>query len=132
MKSSLATLMLLFIFFCWESAQPKGLKSENTQSKNGTTLASDQTFSIELSLAVSKEPNTLKASLSEQKSGNAAKTVVFHRITEPKERAFSLLIPKGWQTEGGIFRVNPSAQGGPAQSIAAKVDFIVKKDRGVP
>lgn len=57
------------------------------------------------------------------------KIVVFNRVKEPKENAFSILIPKGWRTDGGIFRVNPSAQGGPMQSIAAKLDFAVKKDR---
>ncbi|MFA5259705.1 MAG: hypothetical protein WC450_00585 [Candidatus Omnitrophota bacterium] len=54
--------------------------------------------------------------------------VVFTRVYEPKEKAFSLLIPQGWQVEGGILRVNPLSQGGAAQSIAAKLDFTVKKD----
>ena len=56
-------------------------------------------------------------------------TMVFHRVKEPRENAFSLLIPKGWQIEGGIFRVDPTAQGGPSQSIAAKLDFAVKNDQ---
>jgi hypothetical protein len=55
--------------------------------------------------------------------------LIFHRVTEPNEQAFTLLIPEGWITEGGIFRVNPTAQGGAGQSIAAKLDFTVKKDR---
>jgi len=55
-------------------------------------------------------------------------TLVFKRVYEPREHAFSLLVPAGWMTEGGIFRVNPAAQGGPAQSIEAKLDFAVKKD----
>lgn len=57
-----------------------------------------------------------------------AETVVFTRIPEPKERAFTLLVPKGWRIEGGIVRVDPLAQGGPAQSIAAKLDFRIKMD----
>ncbi len=56
-------------------------------------------------------------------------TMIFQRVQEPREKAFSLLIPKGWQVEGGIVRVNPMTQGGPAQSIAAKLDFSVKKDQ---
>ena len=55
-------------------------------------------------------------------------TVVFTRVSEPRENAFSLLIPKGWTVEGGIFRVDPTQQGGAAQSIAAKLDLTVKKD----
>jgi len=57
-------------------------------------------------------------------------TMVFTRVEEPKEKAFSILIPKGWQTEGGIFRIDPTQQGGAAQSIAAKLDFIIKSDAG--
>lgn len=57
------------------------------------------------------------------------KTIIFRRQSEPRENAFSILVPHGWQTEGGIFRVDPTAQGGAAQSIAAKLDFAVKKDR---
>lgn len=64
-------------------------------------------------------------SLPDQGSVN---TMVFTRVHEPREKAFSVLIPRGWQVEGGIFRLDPSAQGGAAQSIAAKVDFAVKKD----
>ena len=55
-------------------------------------------------------------------------TIVFTRIQEPNEKAFSVLIPKGWKTHGGIIRVNPLAQGGAAQSIAAKLDFYIMTD----
>ena len=54
---------------------------------------------------------------------------IFNRKNEPHENAFSILVPKGWIIEGGIFRVNPTTQGGPSQSIAAKLDFSIKKDR---
>ena len=63
---------------------------------------------------------------SKKKSGDY-KTVIFERVTERNEKAFSILVPKGWITEGGIIRINPLEQGGPAQSIAAKVDFSVKR-----
>ena len=56
-------------------------------------------------------------------------TVVFQRRSEPRENAFSLLIPSGWIVEGGILRIDPTAQGGPAQSVDAKLDFAIKKDR---
>ena len=54
--------------------------------------------------------------------------IIFKRVSEPREKAFSVLIPMGWQVEGGIVRINPLTQGGPAQSIVAKLDFIIKKD----
>lgn len=53
---------------------------------------------------------------------------VFQRKNEPRENAFSLLVPKGWLIEGGIYRIDPLTQGGPSQSIASKLDFTVKKD----
>ena len=59
---------------------------------------------------------------------SSGETMIFTRVHEPKEKAFSLLIPKGWQVDGGIVRMNPLTQGGAAQSIAAKLDFTVKKD----
>ena len=60
------------------------------------------------------------------KSGKAA--VVFQRVHEPKERAFTFLLPKGWQVEGGILRVNPLNAGGPGNAIAAKLDIAIRKD----
>jgi hypothetical protein len=66
-------------------------------------------------------------SAAEESKGNET-AMVFQRVFEPNEKAFSLLIPRGWIIEGGIFRVDPLAQGGPSQSIAAKIDFTVKKD----
>ncbi len=56
------------------------------------------------------------------------RTTVFERHAEPREKAFDILVPKGWQTDGGIMRVDPTAQGGAAQSIEAKLDFSVKRD----
>lgn len=53
---------------------------------------------------------------------------IFERKSEPNENAFSLLVPKDWIIEGGIFRVDPNTQGGASQSIAAKLDFAIKKD----
>ena len=53
-------------------------------------------------------------------SQNYRSTLILRRVSEPKENAFSILVPDGWQTAGGIFRVDPTAQGGPSQSIAAK------------
>jgi len=51
------------------------------------------------------------------------KALYFQKVKEPNEKAFELLIPKGWQIKGGIYRLDPMSQGGAAQSIAAKNDF---------
>jgi len=57
-------------------------------------------------------------------------TWIFERRAEPRENAFTMLVPKAWQIEGGIFRVDPNAQGGPAQSIEAKLDIGFKDPAG--
>lgn len=54
--------------------------------------------------------------------------LAFVRVNEPKEGAFSILAPKGWQSEGGIFRVNPLQAGGPLNSIEAKCDLTLRSD----
>jgi len=55
-------------------------------------------------------------------------TMVFRRVPEPREGAFSILVPSGWLTEGGITRVNPLTSGGAANAIEAKLDFTIKQD----
>jgi hypothetical protein len=60
---------------------------------------------------------------------SAQRAVIFERINEPKENAFSILKPAGWIAEGGILRLDPTVMGGPANCIEAKLDFTLKKDQ---
>ncbi len=62
-------------------------------------------------------------------SGGEGNAMLFQRTAEPKENAFTFLVPKGWIVEGGIFRLDPSSAGGAANAITAKCDLAVKKDR---
>lgn len=55
--------------------------------------------------------------------------IAFTRVYEPGEKAFSLLIPKGWKMEGGIFRVDALRAGGPLNAMEAKCDLLIKSDR---
>lgn len=55
-------------------------------------------------------------------------SIIFHRQSEPREGAFTLQVPDGWMTEGGIFRTDPMQAMLNAQAIEAKLDFIVKRD----
>ena len=57
-------------------------------------------------------------------------TLLMQRTWEPNEKAFTFLVPKGWNFKGGIFNVNPLTQNGPGNSIAPKCDLAVKKDEG--
>jgi hypothetical protein len=56
--------------------------------------------------------------------------LVFVKFTEPRESAFSCLVPKGWQTEGGITYLDPNTAGGYANATGPKINFAVKKDAG--
>ncbi len=38
-----------------------------------------------------------------------SQNLILQRKNEPKEGAFSLLVPKNWNMEGGIFRIDPTA-----------------------
>jgi len=55
-------------------------------------------------------------------------TLRFRRVAEPKENAFTVLVPEGWQTAGGIVRVSPLTGGGVLNAVEAKADFSVKRD----
>ncbi len=57
-----------------------------------------------------------------------ARTVLFQRKAEPRENAFTLLVPQGWLIEGGIVRENLMQARVSAQNIAAKIDVAVKRD----
>ena len=61
-------------------------------------------------------------------AGTCNAQVYFRRVAEPREKAFTILVPAGWSTEGGIVRVNPLSANGAGNAIGAKVDFAVKRD----
>ncbi|MFH1119423.1 MAG: hypothetical protein V1775_06335 [Bacteroidota bacterium] len=46
---------------------------------------------------------------------------VFHRSSEPNEKAFTFLLPQGWGISGGITRVDPNTSGGSGNAIEAKL-----------
>jgi hypothetical protein len=55
-------------------------------------------------------------------------SLVFHRQWEPRQKAFSVLVPEGWQVEGGMFSVDPTQAGGAGNSVDTKCDLAVKRD----
>jgi hypothetical protein len=61
-------------------------------------------------------------------AGNKGAGLSFIRQQEPNEGAFSILVPQGWQSKGGIFRVNPLQAGGPLNALAAKCDLTLQSD----
>ncbi len=50
------------------------------------------------------------------------------RVAEPRENAFTFLLPRGWTVEGGIFRLGASKSGGPGNAMEAKVDIAFKRE----
>ncbi|MCK7468537.1 MAG: hypothetical protein MZU91_10850 [Desulfosudis oleivorans] len=54
--------------------------------------------------------------------------VFMSRAAEPREKAFTFLLPRGWTVEGGIFRLDASRAGGPGNAMEAKVDIAFKRE----
>ena len=54
--------------------------------------------------------------------------ILFKRVNEPKENAFSLLVPKGWIVEGGALRFLDANIAGANNMVECKFDMSVKKD----
>ena len=61
-------------------------------------------------------------------SPKTIKTLMMQRIWEPREQAFSFLLPQGWTLEGGVFNVNPLQMNGPGNTTTPKCDLTVKAD----
>lgn len=55
-------------------------------------------------------------------------SMAFERVSEPREKAFTILVPQGWQLEGGMVRPDFRRQWIGPQTIEVKVDLIVKRD----
>lgn len=54
--------------------------------------------------------------------------ILFTRVDEPKEKAFSLLVPRGWVIEGGAIRLLDPNIAGVSNMVDCKFDLAVKKD----
>jgi len=55
-------------------------------------------------------------------------TLLFKRLNEPVEKAFSLLVPKNWILEGGAIRLLDPNIAGVNNMVECKFDLTVKKD----
>ncbi len=74
-------------------------------------------------------PDAKNGEPSENQKPARPKRVVFRLTAEPKEGAFTLLVPHGWIMEGGIYRVDPLKAGGPFNSMWPKCDLTLKSDK---
>jgi hypothetical protein len=54
--------------------------------------------------------------------------VLYDRVPEPKQNAFTVLVPRGWKIRGGMFYVNPLQVNGPGNALLPKCDFAVMND----
>lgn len=52
-------------------------------------------------------------------------TLTMKPYRDKTEAAFSVLVPKGWQTAGGVIRMYPQQTGGPFNAMKAKFSFWV-------
>ncbi len=56
-------------------------------------------------------------------------SVYFTRMNEPVEKAFSLLVPRGWIIDGGAIRILDPNIAGANNMVECKFDLTVKKDQ---
>lgn len=84
----------------------------------------------ELAASTLSKPRAASSGLIRSEAAGAADLdpIVFDRIYEPNEYAFTVLVPRGWQIRGGMFSVNPIQVDGPNNSISPKCDFAVMSD----
>jgi hypothetical protein len=62
------------------------------------------------------------------KGTSAADRLIFQKWVEPREQAFSLYYPRGWQVSGGLYYVDPDKGGGPSNSFEPKCDVTIQAD----
>ncbi len=74
------------------------------------------------------DPSLPNPPLQKSASSTIPDPLVFVRIKEPAEGAFSLLVPKGWLSQGGIFYVDPNTTNGYTNAVGPKGNFLVKRD----
>jgi hypothetical protein len=79
-----------------------------------------------LSLAVAALLSAPPTAVHAARPGGAS--VTFRPYLDRTESAFLVQVPEGWITEGGIVRASPLSEG-PGQSIEAKLDFAVMRER---
>lgn len=54
--------------------------------------------------------------------------ILFSRLNEPREKALSLLVPRGWLLDGGAIRLLDPNIAGANNMVECKFDFAVRKD----
>ena len=85
-------------------------------------MISDSIILLAISLlACNSDTKSADPGLFNTSSGGENSAVVFHRNSEPNEKAFSFLLPEGWSIYGGITRVDPNTSGGAGNAIEAKL-----------
>jgi hypothetical protein len=63
-----------------------------------------------------------------QDSSTTSSGILFEYSKEPNEAAFSILKPKGWLMEGGVYRINATTAGGPLNAVEAKCNLMIKSN----
>ena len=104
-----------------EQPQPVAPTPQATQDSGWGFMTGDDSGGLDQGVVLTPTPPSTP-------TGNKVGTLILHKYTDQTEQAFTVLVPDGWKTRGGILRVNPLTQDGPGNIIAAKLDFAVTKD----
>jgi len=100
-----------------------------SNATRGSTIMKCLTTALLLVLTLSIPCCAEERKNSEKPSeANSSGAIAFKRMNEPKEKAFSLLVPQGWVIEGGALRIlNPDVAGA-NNMVECKFDMAVKSD----
>jgi hypothetical protein len=97
------------------------LKYTNMNTMTATTI---YLASLTL-LACNTEVNPDYQSINNGGKAEGGQKVVFYRSSEPNEKAFTFLLPQGWNISGGITRIDPNTSGGSGNAIEAKLYMML-------
>lgn len=121
--SLVALLMTLFgLAGCKKEGGPAGGEGR-TQSLAQGLAAEERPIR---SLGAARVP--LKGQRAFRNTSVVPDPLIFRKYREQKEGAWTLLLPRGWIAQGGIFYVSPVKTRGYANAVAPKGNFLVKKD----
>lgn len=54
--------------------------------------------------------------------------LIYRKMWEPRQQAFSFLAPDGWKVDGGMFYIDPMQTNGPGNTMEPKCDLVIKRD----
>lgn len=100
----------------------------------GTSIPGPSSMKILVAVSIlSLASSQVSCAQQKQKAGTQSEAasrdvVILERQHEPRERALSLLVPRGWTIEGGALRILNPEVAGVSNMVDCKFDMAIKRD----